>query len=187
MSHFDGKNEIVESINNKMKLSDSEKNEIFSQIKDRIHHKKKTTTSMRYKYYLTLASASFIFLLLLFPTFSSFFQDSSSGQWGGEVPSEVVEVVNKYFEALGTGDIDTVVQYSHDTRHTNKAEQKVHYARINEPTTETEILEIRRVTSDEYEVTALIFENDEVLELRFPVKKMEIGWQVIVGMDIVRE
>ncbi|MFA9559464.1 hypothetical protein ACERII_19320 [Evansella sp. AB-rgal1] len=186
MSYFDDKDEVVESINSKMKLSDSEKIVIYSQVKDKIEHKKPIVTSMRSKYFLALASASFLFFLLLFPTITSFLQDNSGGQRGGEIPNEIVEVVNKYFDSYEEMDIDSLVQFSHDIRHSNKGEQREQYISINEPTTRAEVLDIKKVKTDEYEVTVRFYDDEGTFQLSFPVKEMDIGWQVVVGFRFER-
>ncbi|WP_102272083.1 hypothetical protein [Cytobacillus massiliigabonensis] len=96
---------------------------------------------------------------------------------------KVANLVNNYLEALETKDKSSMVKYTDDLRFPDKEEQKKQYSSIDEDITDTKIVELKKVSETEFEVTVELANSGDLSTFTFPIQKQKKGWKIIVGQD----
>lgn len=181
---------VFKSMNKKLDLSEREQNEMYANMNSKLQKKPPRLKRERKLYYWSLALAGILCLILVLPSFTSLISGGHDGNNLSEHHSydssgeNVILIVEEYLEALESKDIETLVNLSFDTRYSSKEEQKEDYLTIDDEVTETQIVDVQRISDNEYLAAVEFISNGELIETKFPVRKLEGDWTIIVGHDL---
>lgn len=112
------------------------------------------------------------------------FSTGCSSAFSQSADEKVEDIVTSYLEALETGNVETMVEHTSDLRFPDKDEQLKEYASIDDDITNTNLVDIRKVSNNEYETTVEVISNKKFYELTLPIQLQDNKWRIIVGQDL---
>lgn len=192
MSRYNNLDELFKSMDKKLGISKEDQNEIQSKVNQNLNTRRNALYFSKFKYHLALAVAGVIFFILAAPLVLPLFTDFSNDGAPGQVPQgdsistdgEVETIAYEYAKALETHDIPSMVKYSDDLRFNSEDEQMEQYLKIEQNITDASVLSLTKINEDNYEVIIEVIQNEEVIELTFPIYKKDGEWRILVGQDL---